>query len=129
MTRDIYIINNDMENSNIIQFPNTKIANSLNVGSNGTSMPMSLIHHAAIDDMLETILPIISNRLHAAGFVFGKEGTLKEGALFVEAFRSMLDAQYHIAHPFQKLADEVFVIDTDGSIRLNNSVNIKFYNE
>ena len=120
-------INNDMDN--IIQFPHTKIANSLNVGSNATSMPMTLIHHAAIDEMLETLLPIISNRLHEAGFLFGKEGTLKEGALFIEAFRSMLDAQYHIAHPFQKLADELFVFDTDGALRLKNSVNLKFYNE
>jgi hypothetical protein len=125
------------DDSNVVLFPVNRIANSQNVGIKQLCIPktvedvksnLKLMHHVYINEVLERILPMISSQLGSIGFsmeMIGKND-LKDGALFVESFRSMLCKQYDISHPFQKLADELFEMEATGELKLVNDVNMKF---
>jgi hypothetical protein len=86
---------------------------------------ITLLHAVYINEVIETVLPIISNQLGAAGFTIGSEASLKDGALFVESFRAMLCKQYGIYHPFHKLAEGLFQED-EGALRMVAKIDINF---
>ena len=86
---------------------------------------ITLLHAVYINEVIETVLPIISNQLTAAGFSIGSDASLKDGALFVEAFRAMLCKQYGVYHPFNKLADTLFQED-EGALRMVAKLDINF---
>ena len=87
---------------------------------------VKLLHAVYINDVLETILPIISNQLTAAGFGIGSDSSLKDGALFVESLRAMLCKQYGIDHPFNRIAEALFEESADGALRMVNKIEINF---
>jgi hypothetical protein len=86
---------------------------------------ITLLHAIYINEVIETILPIISNQLTTAGFSIGSEASLKDGALFVESFRAMLCKQYGIFHPFNKLANALFH-EEEGALRMVAKIDINF---
>ena len=123
------------EESKILLFPIDRISNTENVGMKNVKMPttvdeikinMGMRNHVYIDQILDNILPIISNQMNSIGFDVAKNNNLKDGGLFVEAFRSMLCKQYDISHPFQKLADEIFEVQNDGHLRIVSKIKVTF---
>lgn len=123
------------EESNIILFPKEKIVSThdskltLPQTIEEVKTNLSIIHYAYINELLELVLPQIANQLSAAGFNVGFGEDVKDSALFVESFRSLLCRQYGISHPLQKLAVDLFEEDADSSLRMVNSVDLKFYSE
>jgi len=121
---------------NIILFPKNRIANNESVGYqpkiaipqtvDEVKSNIKLLHHAYINEIVETILPMISAQLTTIGCTITTEQDLKDGALFIESFRSLLCKRFEISHPFQTLANNLFNEEEGGELRLNNDLNMKF---
>jgi hypothetical protein len=121
------------DNNNVVLFPPDRIINPSRTPLGNNKKPknlediktnLNLVHHVYINDILENMVPLIVNQLEAAGFDITCEENVKDGAFLVEAFRSMLCKQYNIDHPFQKLADNIFVTEEDGNLRVVKKISI-----
>jgi hypothetical protein len=73
---------------------------------------MEMMKHYHIQETIQTLVPIIFNHLDVAGFGLVEEDVdldIKDGALIVEALRSLMLKHYDLHHPFQQIAEAVFV--------------------
>jgi len=123
-----------MDSNNIISFPkinqNIKGPTSLEeINSN-----MDMIRHVHIGETISVVVPMLFEQLNIAGFDFQEDGLeLKYGAFIVESIRSMLMYNYEMDHPFQQIAQEIFIPEEDGSLRIVNKLNIeldtRFYDD
>jgi hypothetical protein len=116
-----------MESNNVIVFPKkqfkTQMPNSLEEISNN----MDMIRHVHIGETLAVVAPMLFEQLSIAGFDFSEDGDdLKHGAFIVEGIRSMLMHGYSMEHPFQELAEAVFIEDGEDSLRIVERVNLEF---
>lgn len=115
-----------MDSNNVIAFPkskSTKQPPSLEEISNN----MSMIKHVHIGETLGLVAPMLFEQLALAGFDFQDEGEdLKFGAFVVEAIRAMLMRSYDMPHPFQEIAESVFVPDETGGLRIVDKLDIEF---
>ena len=73
---------------------------------------MDMMKHFHIQETIATITPMIFTQLEIAGFPLGEEESgelvdIKDGALVIEALRSIMCKQYEIYHPFQKIAENI----------------------
>jgi hypothetical protein len=72
---------------------------------------------------------MIFNHLDIAGFdvVDEENNDLKDGAFVVESLRSMMCKYHGLYHPFQQLAETVFVPDDEeeNAYRIVEELNIK----
>lgn len=117
-----------MENNsnNVIQFPviNNNIVNHEDIDNN-----MLLIKLNHINETLSVVLPLIFNNLELAGFqldpsVESENINIKDGTLIVESIRSLLCKYYGLYHPFQDIAENIFMDDED--LTIVDNINIKF---
>jgi hypothetical protein len=122
-----------MESNNVILFPSTYKHPPRNLDEVINSVDtMKQVH---IQETISTIVPIIFQSLAASGFDFGiDEETddvpeLKDGALLVEAMRSMLCKQYKIYHPFQDIAENAFFLEKDGLLVVKNNIQLSEIND
>ena len=55
-----------------------------------------------------------------------EEEDIKDGAFLIEALRSIMCKHYGIYHPFQKLAQSVFIDDEkeEGALRIVDELNV-----
>lgn len=86
---------------------------------------MKLYH---IQEALSNIIPMIFTQLEVAGFNTDEEVVdIKDGALLIEALRSIMCRHYGMHHPFQNLSKEVFFPDQEeiGALRIADSLNIQ----
>ena len=86
---------------------------------------MKLYH---IQEALSNIIPMIFTQLEVAGFNTDEEIVdIKDGALLIEALRSIMCRHYGMHHPFQNLSKEVFFPDQEeiGALRIADSLNIQ----
>jgi len=115
-----------MSSNNVIVFPKvSKMTPPQTVEQ--ISNNMELIRLVHVGETLNTIAPMLFEQLGIAGFDFSEDSDdLKFGAFVVESIRSMLLRSYGIEHPFQEIADEVFIGQEDGSLRIAEELNIKF---
>ena len=115
-----------MSSNNVIVFPKvSKVTPPQTVEQ--ISNNMELIRLVHVGETLNTIAPMLFEQLGIAGFDFSEDSDdLKFGAFVVESIRSMLLRSYGIEHPFQEIADEVFIGQDDGSLRIAEELNIKF---
>jgi len=114
-------------NNNIIQFPKTpKNTNNLTVETVKSNIDDVKQFH--INETISAIIPSMLQQMSLAGFDIAEEEndvTIKDGAFLVEAMKSMLCRHYNIFHPFQKIADSIFVDENnDGSLEMVNEISI-----
>lgn len=87
---------------------------------------MKLIH---VNETLVAASQMLFERLHVAGFDFSEfksENELKYGSFLVEALHSLLCKYYDVDHPFQTIAEKVFVRDEDNEFKVADKLNIRF---
>lgn len=91
---------------------------------------MSDIRDVHIQESLETVVPMLFDKLSLAGFDLDDENLelAKYGALVVESIRSFLCQSYSIDHPLQIIANNLFVVDSDGNLSLSENLKITISN-
>ena len=84
-----------------------------------------------INETLATVIPMLFTNLELAGFNFSVDEeedidySVKDGSFIVESVRSMLCKYHNIKHPFQDIAEAVFIKnETDGSFAVTNKLNL-----
>lgn len=121
-----------MQTNNVISFPN-KGNFQLPVGAPTTDAEVasnvSQIKFNHINETLATIVPMIFSNIELAGFDFiidedDYDPNLKDAALIVETLRSMLCKYYSITHPLQDIAEDLFVLQEDGSFTITDHLDI-----
>jgi hypothetical protein len=125
-------------NDNVIQFPN-KNNNPTNKQNNVEDLQkeidanIMMAKHYHVQETIANITPIIFNHLDVFGFPLAEDDDddLKDGALIVEAIRSMLLKYYEINHPFQIIASNIFQSDPDDelSLRIVDEINLVLKSE
>ena len=118
--------------NNVIQFPSrgSKPVQAV-LSEKEISTSVSLMKYNHINETLNTLVPMIFNNIELAGFNLipdenEEDENIKDSALMVEALRSLLCKHYEMKHPFQKLADEVFLAADDGSFTLAKALIVDF---
>lgn len=122
-----------MQTNNVIAFPTKHVhAGVAPKDDTEVALNVSQIKFNHINETLSVIVPMIFSNIELAGFDFMTEEetdddlNLKDGALLVETLRSMLCKHYGISHPLQRVAEEFFVKESDGSFSLADQINIDF---
>ena len=118
--------------SNVIKFPtkNTRIV-PIDEIDIATNIKMVKINH--ITETLTTIIPMLFTNIELAGFSISLDEdeidcNLKDGALIVESIRSLLCKIHFLDHPFQRLADDVFIkTENLDELSMSEKVNITLY--
>ena len=121
--------------NNVIMFPQR------NFGSEGKVAPpqsieeihnnMDYIKHVHIQETIATIAPKLFEQLTMAGYDLTDEGEddIKGGAFLVESIRSLLCKYYGIFHPFQEIAEMVFLaIDEEGTLTIAERIEVDLKN-
>ena len=120
--------------NNVVSFPkqnNRSKDKSIEEVQNNINM----VRHYHIQETIASIAPIIFNQLEVAGFVLSEddedEDNLKDGAFLVESLRSIMCKYYDIYHPFQQIAESVFIPDDDedGALRIVETLNLALIKE
>lgn len=87
---------------------------------------MKLVH---VNETLMAVSQMLFERLYAAGFDFSDfktETELKYGSFLVETLNSLLCKYYDVYHPFQDLADKIFVRDENDEFTVVDELHMKF---
>lgn len=123
--------NENMEKSsnNVIQFPSRARSPQAPISDLEIATNVSMIKFNHINETLNTIIPMLFNNIEIAGFNVIPEDeesdeNMKDGALLVEAVRSLLCKYYEIDHPFQKLADNIFENIGDGTLAMVEKIDM-----
>lgn len=117
---------------NVIKFPSRgkftgQQSSPINDEEVLTNVSMVKINH--VNETLATIVPMLFNNMELAGFDFSVEDenddeNIKDGSFIVESIRSMLFKHYGIKHPFQDIANSVFVRQKDGTYSLTKRLEV-----
>lgn len=114
--------------TNIIQFPkkNLNQTTTLTVETIKSNLDDVKLFH--INETISAIIPGLLQQMALAGFdVTDDESdvSIKDGAFLVEAMKSMLCRHHNIQHPFQKIAEEVFINQhEDGSLEIAEELSL-----
>jgi hypothetical protein len=95
--------------NNVVSFP--KRHSNPDITIEDIQQNMDMMKHYHIQETITTLVPIIFNNLDIAGFGLIEEDVdldIKDGALIVEALRSLMLKHYDMHHPFQQIAEAVF---------------------
>jgi hypothetical protein len=96
----------------------------------GAQVAVDTMKSQHIHETLLAISPMLFERLHAAGFDFAdfkSEEELKYGSFLIEAMHSLLSKYYGLYHPFQTVAEQIFVRDKeDGDFSVTDELHLKF---
>lgn len=119
--------------NNVVVFPKAKSENTKAV-SNFEEIQRNVdnMKHYHIQETILNLAPIIFNNLDIAGFGLSDEETddVKDGALIIEALRSYMCKYYGEYHPFQIIAENVFVPkdDEEGAFKIVEELAIDLKN-
>lgn len=100
-----------MTSNNVVSFPKGKNANR-DITLEDIQHNMDMMRHYHIQETIQNLVPMIFNQLDIAGFGLIEDDVdldVKDGALIVEALRSLMLKHYDMHHPFQQVADAIFV--------------------
>ena len=91
---------------------------------------MGMMKHYHIQETIQTLVPIIFNQLDIAGFGLVEEDVdldIKDGALIVEALRSLMLKHYDMHHPFQQVAEAIFEPHPteDGAFKIVKNIDLE----
>lgn len=121
--------------NNVIQFPLKNIVNKNKQPTiEEVDSSIALAKHYHVQETIANIAPMIFNHLDISGFpLFDEEEEegLKDGALIIESIRSMLLKYYGMHHPFQILAENVFICDDEDetSMKIVDEISVSLKNE
>lgn len=119
-----------MDSNNVILFPKKNVKSSgLNYSVEEIEHNVEMMKHYHIQETIANIAPMIFNHLDISGFTLSEEDDLddlKDGAFVIESLRSLMCKYYGINHPFQKLAENVFIPDQneDGVLKIVDKLDI-----
>jgi len=123
------MVSSNMIANNVVVFPKQKKISD-NLANHPTTFEeieenMDLIRQVHIQETIETVIPLLFDQLSIAGFQPAEEdGDVKEGALVIEAVRSLLLKSYGIDHPLQIIAEAVFTEDGDGMLSISDKIKL-----
>jgi hypothetical protein len=117
--------------SNVITFPSRgKFINNPPISEESAAIGVSMVKFNHINETLATVIPMLFNNLELAGFDFSAEeeeqdDNVKDGSFIVESVRSMLCKYHNIKHPFQDIAETIFIKEKDGTFKLTKKLEIE----
>jgi hypothetical protein len=97
--------------NNVVSFPKGKNANK-DITLEDIQHNMEMMRHYHIQETIQNLVPMIFNQLDIAGFGLIEDDVdvdVKDGALIVEALRSLMLKHYDMHHPFQQVSEAIFV--------------------
>lgn len=115
---------------NVVQFPRKNVSVDKFIPTNEEEIidKIETLKHHHIHETLATVIPILFANLEAAGFdlMDDEDQNFKDGAFIVESIRALLCKQHGVYHPFQEIAANVFLPDTDqeGMLKVVESLNL-----
>lgn len=115
----------------IINFPvkNTRVTNVPPQSEEDVMAGVDTMKLVHVNETLMAVSQMLFERLYAAGFDFSDfkgESELKFGSFLVEALHSLLCKYYDVYHPFQDLADKIFVRGEDDEFTVVDELHMKF---
>jgi hypothetical protein len=122
--------------NNVIVFPkqNLKVSDPKDPSFEDVQNNINMAKHYHIQETIANIAPLIFNQLEVSGFNFPDdtdENDIKEGAFIVESLRSMMCRYYGMYHPFQRIAENIFIPDEedDTTLRIVDELVINLKND
>lgn len=117
--------------NNVVLFPKQYVNSDRNI----TIAPQTIedvkyslenIKQLHIQECLEIVVPIMFDRLAAAGFQPSDDlEFVKDGALIVESIRSFLLKSYSVNHPLQLVAEHFFEqTDDEGNLEVSDKITL-----
>ena len=100
-----------MNSNNVVSFPKGKTV-SRDITLEDIQQNMDMMRHYHIQETIQNLVPMIFNQLDIAGFGLIEDDVdvdIKDGALIVEALRSLMLKHYDMHHPFQQVAEAIFI--------------------
>lgn len=100
-----------MTSNNVVSFPKGKTV-SKDITLEDIQHNMDMMRHYHIQETIQNLVPMIFNQLDIAGFGLIEDDVdhdVKDGALIVEALRSLMLKHYDMHHPFQQVSEAIFV--------------------
>jgi hypothetical protein len=91
---------------------------------------MDMMRHYHIQETIQNLVPMIFNQLDIAGFGLIEDDVdldVKDGALIVEALRSLMLKHYDMHHPFQQVAEAIFIPHPkeEGAFKIVNKLELE----
>jgi hypothetical protein len=119
-----------MESNNVVQFPkNNKNITVPELSLENINRDVEMMKHYHIQETITTLAPIIFNQLEISGFALAEDEdhNLKDGTFIVEALRSIMCKSYGIYHPFQVIAENVFIPESenDSTLKVVDNINVE----
>jgi len=116
--------------SNVIQFPSKGTPRPRDITNEDVSLGINMVKHNHINETLATIIPILFTNIEIAGFSLAEDDddedvNIKNGALIVESIRALLCKYHGIDHPFQELAENIFLESIDGGLTVAKKINME----
>lgn len=100
-----------MTSNNVVSFPKGKSV-SRDISLEDIQHNMDMMRHYHIQETIQNLVPLIFNQLDIAGFGLIEDDVdhdIKDGALIVESLRSLMLKHYEMHHPFQQVANAIFI--------------------
>lgn len=118
-----------MTSNNVVTFPKGKTLTK-DITLEDIQHNMDMMRHYHIQETIQNLVPMIFNQLDIAGFGLIEEDVdhdIKDGALIVEALRSLMLKHYDMHHPFQQVAEAIFIPHPkeEGSYKIVNKLDLE----
>lgn len=118
--------------NNVITFPSRNKQSGNPKSIEEVNANMELVKQVHIQETIETIAPKLFEQISVAGYALDEEGEdeleIKIGAFIVEAIRSLLSKHYNIHHPFQDIAENIFIYNEEEALTINKDFTILLKN-
>jgi len=118
-----------MSSNNVVSFPKGK-STSKDITIEDIQHNMDMMRHYHIQETIQNLVPMIFNQLDVAGFGLIEDDVdhdIKDGALIVEALRSLMLKHYDMHHPFQQVAEAIFIPHPkeEGAYKIVNKLDLE----
>lgn len=122
------------QSNNIVIFPKKNLNAKAVKDIEEIEHNMEMMKHYHIQETIANIAPLVFNQLEIAGFHVtdnDDDHDIKDGALIVEALRSIMCKYYGLYHPLQKIADNVFSENNEeiGTLKIVDELNVSLKDE
>ena len=118
--------------SNVIQFPKNTISSPKTEEEMVSGVDNLKYNH--VEQTMDVIVPMLFHNMELAGFTFAPlddseiDDYLKDGSFLVESIKSILYKYHNIYHPFQDIADNIFLQDDEGNYTLAKKLEVDLQN-
>ncbi len=121
-----------MTSNNVVTFPKGK-QDTKGITLEDIQHNMDMMRHYHIQETIQNLVPMIFNQLDIAGFGLIEDDVdhdIKDGALIVEALRSLMLKHYDMHHPFQQVAEAIFIPHPkeEGAYKIVNKLDLELKN-